>query len=134
MLGLSLLGYAGLQDIDPVYCMPVDVIERLGLKKRYQLLPKDGTHGQKVTASEGAGVANGNFKPSGKGLNSTPQLAPPLPMTSDLALEQPNEVFVEGNASMLAHPLTAHSPSRRLSRASSKSPEGPRPRPTSIRQ
>ena len=33
--GLSLLGYAGFQPIDPVYAMPVSVIQRLGLEQRY---------------------------------------------------------------------------------------------------
>ena len=30
--GLSLLGYKGLKSVNPVYCMPEDVIERLGIK------------------------------------------------------------------------------------------------------
>ncbi|WVQ72848.1 hypothetical protein IAR50_002409 [Cryptococcus sp. DSM 104548] len=38
--GLSLLGYPGLQDIDPVYCMPADLITRLGLRKSYSVLPR----------------------------------------------------------------------------------------------
>ncbi|WVN86270.1 uncharacterized protein L203_101432 [Cryptococcus depauperatus CBS 7841] len=38
--GLSLLGYPGLQDIDPVYCMPADIISRLGLRKPYSVLPR----------------------------------------------------------------------------------------------
>lgn len=37
--GLSLLGYPGLQRIDPVYCMPADLIERMGLKKDYEVMP-----------------------------------------------------------------------------------------------
>ncbi|KAJ9122382.1 hypothetical protein QFC22_001804 [Naganishia vaughanmartiniae] len=85
LAGLSLLGYAGLQDIDPVYCMPVTVIERLGLKKRYQLLPKDTLDGQKVTGPNEASVTNGNLALSSKEREFTQQLAPPLPMTSDLA-------------------------------------------------
>jgi geranylgeranyl transferase type-2 subunit beta len=35
--GLSLLGYEGLKPVDPVYCMPVHVIERLGIKQRFSL-------------------------------------------------------------------------------------------------
>lgn len=38
--GLSLLGYPGLQDIDPVYCMPTDVIQRLGLTKQFSVVPR----------------------------------------------------------------------------------------------
>jgi len=38
--GLSLLGYPGLQDIDPVYCMPARVIERRGLRKGWKALPR----------------------------------------------------------------------------------------------
>ncbi|WVQ80578.1 hypothetical protein IAT38_002683 [Cryptococcus sp. DSM 104549] len=38
--GLSLLGYPGLQDIDPVYCMPANIIERLGLRKPYSTRPR----------------------------------------------------------------------------------------------
>jgi len=38
--GLSLLGYPGLADIDPVYCMPVGVIEILGLRKGWAALPR----------------------------------------------------------------------------------------------
>lgn len=34
--GLSLLGYPGLKPVDPVYCMPKYVIERLGLPQRYK--------------------------------------------------------------------------------------------------
>jgi geranylgeranyl transferase type-2 subunit beta len=40
ILGLSLLGYPGLEDLDPVYCMPRDVIERMGLKKGWVALPR----------------------------------------------------------------------------------------------
>jgi geranylgeranyl transferase type-2 subunit beta len=29
--GLSLLGFPGLREVDPVYCMPKEVISRLGL-------------------------------------------------------------------------------------------------------
>lgn len=39
-LGLSLLGYSGLQDLDPVYCMPAPLIERLGLRKQWKGLPQ----------------------------------------------------------------------------------------------
>ncbi|KAK8858430.1 hypothetical protein IAR55_002657 [Kwoniella newhampshirensis] len=38
--GLSLLGYPGLQDIDPVYCMPAGLIASLGLRKPYITLPR----------------------------------------------------------------------------------------------
>ncbi|KAA1470921.1 terpenoid cyclases/Protein prenyltransferase [Dentipellis sp. KUC8613] len=38
--GLSLLGYPGLDDIDPVYCMPASVIEKMGLRKGWQALPR----------------------------------------------------------------------------------------------
>ncbi|OSX62735.1 hypothetical protein POSPLADRAFT_1046141 [Postia placenta MAD-698-R-SB12] len=38
--GLSLLGYPGLNDLDPVYCMPASLIERMGLKKGWQALPR----------------------------------------------------------------------------------------------
>ncbi|KAN0133487.1 geranylgeranyl transferase [Lactarius tabidus] len=38
--GLSLLGYPGLDDVDPVYCMPASLIERLGLKKGWKALPR----------------------------------------------------------------------------------------------
>jgi geranylgeranyl transferase type-2 subunit beta len=40
LIGLSMLGYPGLQDIDPVYCMPTVVTERMGLKKEFQMLPR----------------------------------------------------------------------------------------------
>ncbi|KAJ9100549.1 hypothetical protein QFC21_003592 [Naganishia friedmannii] len=126
-------GLAGLQDIDPVYCMPVNVIERLGLKKRYQLLPKDTLDGQKVASSEEASVTNASLEPSSNGQIPS-SLARPLPMNSDLALELPHEVSTDNNAPTLAHPLITHSPSRKLSRELSKGPEGPRPRPSSIRQ
>ncbi|EGO02235.1 hypothetical protein SERLA73DRAFT_178083 [Serpula lacrymans var. lacrymans S7.3] len=36
--GLSLLGYPGLVDLDPVYCMPASVIEAKGLRKDWQAL------------------------------------------------------------------------------------------------
>jgi len=32
--GLSLLGHEGIRQVDPVFCMPVDVIERVGVKYR----------------------------------------------------------------------------------------------------
>ncbi|KZT66493.1 rab geranylgeranyltransferase [Daedalea quercina L-15889] len=38
--GLSLLGYPGLADLDPVYCMPARVIERMGLRKGWEGLPR----------------------------------------------------------------------------------------------
>ncbi|EKM51013.1 uncharacterized protein PHACADRAFT_103512 [Phanerochaete carnosa HHB-10118-sp] len=41
--GLSLLGYPGLDDLDPVFCMPASVIEARGLKKGWQALPRQPT-------------------------------------------------------------------------------------------
>jgi geranylgeranyl transferase type-2 subunit beta len=38
--GLSLLGYPDLEDVDPVYCMPAPVIEKLGLRKGWVALPR----------------------------------------------------------------------------------------------
>ncbi|CAE6380408.1 unnamed protein product [Rhizoctonia solani] len=38
--GLSLLGYPGLVDLDPVYCMPAPIIEKLGLRKDWRALPR----------------------------------------------------------------------------------------------
>lgn len=38
--GLSLLGYPGLEDLDPVYCMPAKVIEKMGLRKGWQALER----------------------------------------------------------------------------------------------
>ncbi|KAB5595073.1 Protein geranylgeranyltransferase type II [Ceratobasidium theobromae] len=38
--GLSLLGYPGLVDLDPVYCMPATIIEPLGLRKDWRALPR----------------------------------------------------------------------------------------------
>ncbi|TEB29688.1 rab geranylgeranyltransferase [Coprinellus micaceus] len=38
--GLSILGYPGLVDLDPVYCMPAEVIEAKGLRKDWQALPR----------------------------------------------------------------------------------------------
>ncbi|KAJ3985894.1 rab geranylgeranyltransferase [Lentinula detonsa] len=38
--GLSLLGYPGLVDIDPVYCMPAALIEKMGLRKGWQALER----------------------------------------------------------------------------------------------
>ncbi|EPS96988.1 hypothetical protein FOMPIDRAFT_1025190, partial [Fomitopsis schrenkii] len=38
--GLSLLGYPGLVDLDPVYCMPAHIIERRGLRKNWEALPR----------------------------------------------------------------------------------------------
>ena len=39
LLGLSLLGYPGLVDLDPVYCMPASIIEARGLRKGWKALP-----------------------------------------------------------------------------------------------
>ncbi|KAI6103827.1 rab geranylgeranyltransferase [Pisolithus croceorrhizus] len=38
--GLSLLGYPGLVDLDPVYCMPASIIEARGLRKGWKALPR----------------------------------------------------------------------------------------------
>ncbi|EMD31161.1 hypothetical protein CERSUDRAFT_119968 [Gelatoporia subvermispora B] len=38
--GLSLLGYPGLEDLDPVYCMPAKLITAKGLKTNWQALPR----------------------------------------------------------------------------------------------
>jgi geranylgeranyl transferase type-2 subunit beta len=38
--GLSLLGYPGLEDVDPGYCMPASLIEHMGLKKSWKVLPR----------------------------------------------------------------------------------------------
>ncbi len=40
LAGLSLLGYPGLQDVDPVYCMPADLIERMGLRKGWKAIER----------------------------------------------------------------------------------------------
>jgi geranylgeranyl transferase type-2 subunit beta len=37
-----MLGYPGLEEVDPLYCMPASVISRMGLKKPYQVLSKKG--------------------------------------------------------------------------------------------
>jgi geranylgeranyl transferase type-2 subunit beta len=41
--GLSLLGYPGLDDLDPVYCMPASRIECMGLRKSWKALPRRET-------------------------------------------------------------------------------------------
>jgi len=38
--GLSLLGYPGLVDLDPVYCMPARVVESRGLRKGWKALER----------------------------------------------------------------------------------------------
>lgn len=38
--GLSLVGFPGLNDLDPVYCMPVHLIEERGLRKQWKALPR----------------------------------------------------------------------------------------------
>ncbi|CAG8518352.1 4481_t:CDS:2 [Ambispora gerdemannii] len=35
--GLSLLGYPGLKPVDPVYCLPKHVVQRIGLAERYHV-------------------------------------------------------------------------------------------------
>jgi len=40
LAGLSLLGYEGLEDIDPVYCMPAGLIEKRGLRKGWVALAR----------------------------------------------------------------------------------------------
>jgi geranylgeranyl transferase type-2 subunit beta len=37
---LSLLGHPGLVDLDPVYCMPAQLIADMGLKKGWTALPR----------------------------------------------------------------------------------------------
>ncbi|KAN0060383.1 Rab geranylgeranyltransferase [Thecaphora frezii] len=37
LAGLSLLGFPGLEPVDPTYCMPAEVIKRLGIEREYQL-------------------------------------------------------------------------------------------------
>jgi geranylgeranyl transferase type-2 subunit beta len=41
--GLSLLGYPGLVDLDPVYCMPANIIEERGLRKGWKALERQNT-------------------------------------------------------------------------------------------
>ena len=38
--GLSILGYPGLVDLDPVYCMPASIIAERGLKKDWESIPR----------------------------------------------------------------------------------------------
>ncbi|KAJ7597297.1 rab geranylgeranyltransferase, partial [Mycena floridula] len=38
--GLTILGYPGLVDLDPVYCMPASIIEARGLKKDWKALER----------------------------------------------------------------------------------------------
>ncbi|KII84876.1 hypothetical protein PLICRDRAFT_117033 [Plicaturopsis crispa FD-325 SS-3] len=38
--GLSLLGYPGLVDLDPVYCMPAEVIAKMGLRKGWAAIER----------------------------------------------------------------------------------------------
>ncbi|XP_006456555.1 hypothetical protein AGABI2DRAFT_211583 [Agaricus bisporus var. bisporus H97] len=38
--GLSLVGYPGLEDLDPVYCMPAKLIEKMGLRKAWKALER----------------------------------------------------------------------------------------------
>ncbi|KAJ3554310.1 hypothetical protein NP233_g12447 [Leucocoprinus birnbaumii] len=40
MAGLSLIGYPGLEDLDPVYCMPERIISEMGLRKGWKALPR----------------------------------------------------------------------------------------------
>jgi len=39
-VGLSILGYPGLVDLDPVYCMPAHIIEARGLRKGWKALER----------------------------------------------------------------------------------------------
>jgi geranylgeranyl transferase type-2 subunit beta len=41
LCGLSLLGYPGLKEINPIYCLPAEVTKRLGLHGEYQVLGKE---------------------------------------------------------------------------------------------
>lgn len=38
--GLSLLGYDGLKRVDPSYCMPVEITQKLGISKPFQQLSR----------------------------------------------------------------------------------------------
>ena len=40
LIGLSLLGYPGLMDLDPVYCMPASIVENVGLRKGWKALQR----------------------------------------------------------------------------------------------
>ena len=40
IVGLSILGYPNLIDLDPVYCMPASVIEAKGLQKAWKALER----------------------------------------------------------------------------------------------
>ncbi|KAF9259524.1 rab geranylgeranyltransferase [Marasmius fiardii PR-910] len=40
LAGLSLLGYPGLADLDPIYCMPAQLIEKRGLRKDWKALER----------------------------------------------------------------------------------------------
>lgn len=128
--GLSLLGYSGLQDIDPVYCMPVSVIERLGLKKRYQLLPKNTADVLHTAGTNGTVDHSGHTTIKGNSAESyqTPALAPALPILNSGV----------SNVSSPASPaksdkldVLSDSP-RKLARVTSdRKPGGPRPKPSS---
>ncbi|KZO95971.1 rab geranylgeranyltransferase [Calocera viscosa TUFC12733] len=41
--GLSLLGYPGVHEINPIYCLPADVTRKKGLHMDYEVLGKDET-------------------------------------------------------------------------------------------
>lgn len=43
--GLSLLGYPGLEDVDPLFCMPASVIRKMGIGKSYTALPRTQAEG-----------------------------------------------------------------------------------------
>lgn len=40
LVGMSILGYPGLVDLDPVYCMPASTIESKGLRKPWKSLER----------------------------------------------------------------------------------------------
>ncbi|KAF8316767.1 rab geranylgeranyltransferase [Clavulina sp. PMI_390] len=40
LAGLSLMGYPQLAGLDPVYCMPAELIEKMGLRKNWVALPR----------------------------------------------------------------------------------------------
>ena len=40
VVGLSILGYPGLVDLDPVYCMPAILIKNKGLRKDWQAVDR----------------------------------------------------------------------------------------------
>ncbi|ORX71601.1 terpenoid cyclases/Protein prenyltransferase [Linderina pennispora] len=63
--GLSLIGFQGygLEDVDPVYCMPVKVIERMGLRLHGgAACPSSGSNDAGSRSSDSARVINKKFR------------------------------------------------------------------------